>query len=106
MTVENNPLEKQIQDIVDEDDPDYNILGGPNGKLPGDGSPKVQIKYLQGQLETSRKLLHEKQEVIDQLKEALKKTSFQFADQLPSPSVTRNEDIFNIVSNKAYVILR
>jgi len=100
MEISRDDIEKITEDI--DDSP-----GGPN-RLPGNGNPKTQIKYLQGQLDTCRSLLHNKQEKINELEEALRKTSFQSADQIPvkSPSqrFSRN-DIENIMINKSYFVL-
>lgn len=81
--------------------------GGPRGVLPANGNPHIQIQYLQGQLDNVRELLKNKQEKINELEEALKKTSFQSADLMPvkSPLLERSRiDIENIMINKSYYV--
>lgn len=69
--------------------------------------PENKVKDLKTRLDTAIKIIAERQQTIDELKEALRKTSFQTADKIPtSPPVIGNNDIFNLSVNKSYFILR
>lgn len=78
-----------------------------NAEIFEANKPHNRIKYLEERLTALTNLSNEQRETIDQLKEALKKTSFQAADRIPqSPPVIGNKDLFNLSVNKAYVILK
>lgn len=101
MDITKDDIAKIVDAINPEDDYDNFV--------PSNSKYSAQITYLQRQLKTARELIHNKQQKINELEEALKKVSFQSASQMmpldQSPSQISREDIFNIMVNKSYVVL-